>query len=367
MTGPLQGLRVVEMPAIGPAPFCGMLLADLGADVLRVDRLGGGDLGVTVDPRFDLLGRGKRSLALDLKTPQSKRLVLALFEKADVVIEGFRPGTMEKLGLGPDVALSLNSSLVYGRMTGWGQSGPLARTAGHDINYLALTGALHAIGKRDDAPLPPLNLVADFGGGALYLAMGILAAIYERRHSGRGQVIDAAMVDGASSLMTMTYGLLAAGAWRDERGANLLDGGAPWYGTYQCADGKYVAVGTLEYRFFAELMRAIGVDPARFPDHMDRKCWPEIRATLAKTLRTKNRDEWCAVMGDKDCCVAPVLALGEAPTHRQMLARQSFVEFDGLHQPAPAPRFSRSPGAIRRGPPALGEGGEEALREWGVR
>jgi alpha-methylacyl-CoA racemase len=320
-----------------------------------------------VDARFDLLGRGKRSLVLDLKSAESRELVLELFEKTDVLIEGFRPGTMENLGFGPDVALSVNPRLIYGRMTGWGQSGPLARTAGHDINYLALTGALHAIGKRDGAPVPPLNLVADFGGGALYLAMGILAAIYERQHSGRGQVIDAAMVDGASSLMTLTYGLLAAGAWRDEREANLLDGGAPWYGTYACADGKYIAIGALESKFFVQLMRSIGIDPARFPDHMDRTCWPEIRATLTETLRTKCRDEWCALVVDQDCCVAPVLTMSEAPGHPHMAARQNFVEVDNLIQPGPAPRFSRTRGAIRRGPPARGEDGNEALREWGVR
>ena len=366
MSGPLQDLRVVEMPAIGPAPFCGMLLADLGADVLRLDRTGDTNLGISIDARFDLLGRGKRSLAVDLKAPSSSALVLAILEKADVVIEGFRPGTMEKLGLGPEVVLAVNPRLIYGRMTGWGQSGPLARTAGHDINYLSLTGALHAIGQRDQAPIPPLNLVADFGGGALYLAMGILAALFERQRSGRGQVIDAAMVDGASSLMTMTYGLLAAGAWRDERGVNLLDGGAPWYGTYQCADGKYVAIGALEAKFFARLLQCIGIDPARFPDHLNRTCWPDIRQALTETLLTRTRDEWCAAVGDRDCCVAPVLALSEAPHHPHMTARQTLAEHDGVTQPAPAPRFSRTPGAIRRGPPACGEGGEEALREWGV-
>ena len=355
------------MPAIGPTPFCGMLLADLGADVLRLDRASDSDLGISIDTRFDLLGRGKRSLAVDLKAPSSRELVLAILEKADVVIEGFRPGTMEKLGFGPDAALTVNPRLIYGRMTGWGQSGPLARTAGHDINYLSLTGALHAIGEHDEAPIPPLNLVADFGGGALYLAMGILAAVFERQNSGRGQVIDAAMVDGASSLMTMTYGLLAAGAWHDERGVNLLDGGAPWYGVYRCADGKYVAIGALEARFFAEFLRCIGIDPARFPDHMDRRCWPDIRAALTETLRTKTRDEWCEAVGDRDCCVAPVLALREAPHHPHVASRQTFADHDGVTQPAPAPRFSRTPGAIRRGPPARGAGGEETLKEWGVR
>jgi alpha-methylacyl-CoA racemase len=355
------------MPAIGPAPYCGMLLADLGADVLRLDREAESDLGVPVDTRFDVLGRGKRSLAIDLKAPHSKDLVLDLFDKADIVIEGFRPGTMEKLGLGPDIALGRNPRLIYGRMTGWGQSGPLARTAGHDINYLSLTGALHSIGMRGEAPVPPLNLVADFGGGTMFLVMGILAALHERQHSGRGQVIDAAMVDGTSSLMGMTYGFFASGGWRDERGTNLLDGGAPWYGTYPCADGKYVAVGALEAKFFHELLRLIGIDPARFPDHMDRACWPELRQAFAKTLRTRTRAEWCEIVADRDCCMAPVLSLGEAPDHPHMAARQNFVVRDGVTQPAPAPRFSRTPGTIRRSPPERGEGGEAVLEEWGVR
>lgn len=366
MSGPLAGLKVLEMPAIGPVPFCGMLLADLGADVLRLDRTGDSGLGLPVEPRFDLLGRGKRSLALDFKAPGATELVLATFDKADVVIEGFRPGTMERLGFGPDVALARNPRLVYGRMTGWGQDGPLAPAAGHDINYLALTGALHSIGRRGEAPVPPLNLAADFGGGALYLAMGILAAVHERQHSGRGQVVDAAMVDGAASLMTLFYGLLAQGLWRDERGVNILDTGAPWYDTYRCADGKHVSVGAIEPKFFAELARRMDIDTAAFRHHMDPRCWPQIREALAQAFARRTRDEWCAILEGSDGCFAPVLSLREAPRHPHMAAREVFVERDGVVQPGPAPRFSRTPGAIRGGPPARGTGGEDALREWGV-
>jgi alpha-methylacyl-CoA racemase len=366
MSGPLAGLKVVEMPAIGPVPFAGMLLADLGADVLRLDREVDADLGVSLDARVDITARGKRSLAIDLKSPGAPERVLAIFAKADVVLEGFRAGTMEKLGLGPDVALGVNPALVYGRMTGWGQDGPLARTAGHDINYLALTGALHAIGKADEPPVPPLNLVADLGGGSLYLLMGVLAALYERQHSGRGQVVDAAMVDGASSLMSMTYALVAGNQWSDRRSTNLLDGGAPWYATYACADGKYIAIGALEAKFFREFMSVAGIDPARFPNHMDSRCWPEMRATLAQVFRTKTREEWTRLVGERDCCVAPVLSMSEAPHHPHMRARATFVERDGVPQPAPAPRFSRTPGSIRRGAPHRNEGGAQVLADWGV-
>ncbi|HKB54612.1 MAG TPA: CaiB/BaiF CoA-transferase family protein [Ramlibacter sp.] len=366
MSGPLHGLKVLEMPAIGPVPFCGMLLADLGADVLRLDRTGDSGLGLPVEPRFDLLGRGKRSLALDLKATGAIELVCSVMDKADIVIEGFRPGTMERLGLGPDGALKRNPRLVYGRMTGWGQDGPLASAAGHDINYLSLTGALHAIGRKHDAPVPPLNLAADFGGGALYLALGVMAAIHERQHSGRGQVIDAAMVDGASSLMAMFYGLLAQGLWRDERGVNILDSGAPWYDTYRCSDGRYVSVGAIEPKFFTQLARKLEIDAARFPNHMDPRCWPEIRGAFAEAFARKTREQWCALLEGSDGCFAPVLALREAPRHHHIAARQTFVEREGVVQPAPAPRFSRTPGSIRRAPPRRGDGGAQALREWGV-
>lgn len=366
MSGPLAGLRVIEMPAIGPVPFCGMLLADLGADVLRIDRTGDVDLGLPVEPKYELLGRGKRSLALDLKDPKAIALVLDLVEKADVLLEGFRPGVMERLGLGPEVAQQRNPRLVFGRMTGWGQSGPLAPAAGHDINYIALTGALHAIGGRDGGPVPPLNLVGDFGGGSLYLAMGVLAALYERQASGRGQVVDAAMVDGAASLMTLFYGLKGAGLWSDSRGANMLDGGAPWYGSFECSDGKYVAIGSIEGKFYAELVARLGLDPAILPKQHDRKRWPSLQAAFAATFRTKTRDEWCAIMEGSDICFAPVLSLDEAPAHPHMTARQTFVAPDGVTQPAPAPRFSRTPGEIRRKPPQRGDGGTAALQDWGI-
>ena len=366
MSGPLDGLKVVEMPAIGPVPFSGMLLADLGADVLRLDRTGDSGLGIPVDVRYDLLGRGKRSLALDLKASDARELVLSLLHKADVVIEGFRPGTMERLGLGPDVALARNPRLIYGRMTGWGQEGPLASAAGHDINYLSLTGALHAIGRQGEAPVPPLNLVADFGGGSMFLITGILAALHERHRSGRGQVIDAAIVDGASSLMTIMYGLLAQGSWRDERGVNLLDGGAPWYDTYRCRDGRFVSVGAIEEKFFAELLHKLGIDGARFPDHMDRACWPAIRAALSQAFASRTRDEWSAQLEGSDACCAPVLSMDEAPRHPHMAARRSFVDHAGVVQPGAAPRFSRTPGALGRKPPQRGEGGIDALRDWGV-
>jgi alpha-methylacyl-CoA racemase len=367
MSGPLKGLKVLEMPAIGPVPFCGMLLADLRADVLRLDRIGDSGLGVKVDVKYDLMGRGKRSLAIDLKAPDARELVLSLMEKADVLIEGFRPGTMERLGLGPDVAQQRNPRLVYGRMTGWGQEGPLAAAAGHDINYLALTGALHAIGRKGEAPVPPLNLGADFGGGSLYLALGILAALHERQHSGRGQVIDAAMVDGAASLMTMFYGMLAQGVWSDRRGENILDTGAPWYNTYECKDGRFVAIGALERKFFSEMVERLGIDARRFPDHMDRSCWPQLQEALSEVFRTRTRDEWCAVLEGSDGCFAPVLGLREAPQHQHMKARQTFLEHAGVVQPGPAPRFSRTPGALDRPPPRSGEGGADALRDWGVK
>ena len=366
MSGPLSGLKVIEMPAIGPVPFCGMLLADLGADVLRIDRTGEVDLGLPIEPKYELLGRGKRSLALDLKDPKAIALVLDLIGKADVVIEGFRPGVMERLGLGPDPALQRNPKLVYGRMTGWGQSGPLSHAAGHDINYIALTGALHAVGHKDGKPVPPLNLVGDFGGGSLYLAMGLLAALFERQQSGRGQVVDAAMVDGAASLMTMFYGMMGAGLWSDVRGSNMLDGGAPWYDTYECRDGGFVAIGSIEGKFYADLVNVLGLDPATLPKQHDRKRWPSLRAAIAATFRTRTRDEWCALMEGSDICFAPVLSLEEAPRHVHMAARETFVSPDGVIQPAPAPRFSRTPGSVARKPPVRGEGGEGALQDWGV-
>lgn len=366
MSGPLAGMKVIEMPAIGPVPFCGMLLADLGADVLRIDRTGPADLGLPVEPKFELLGRGKRSLALDLKQPQAIALVLKLCEKADVILEGFRPGVMERLGLGPDVCLGRNPKLVYGRMTGWGQEGPMAQAAGHDINYIALTGVLASIGTRDTGPIPPLNLVGDFGGGSLYLAMGLLAALFERQRSGKGQVVDAAMVDGAASLMSLFYGMKASGLWQDQRGVNVLDTGAPWYGTYECKDGLYVSIGSIEGKFYAELIEKLGLDPNALPKQHDRRRWGELHAAFAATFRTRTRAEWCAVMEGTDICFAPVLSLEEAPKHPHMAARGTFVEANGVTQPAPAPRFSRTPGQVSKPAPKRGEGGREALAEWGV-
>ncbi len=370
MSGPLAGLKVIEMPAIGPVPFCGMLLADLGADVLRLERLGDSGLGLPIEPKFELLARGKRSVAVDLKHPAGIAMVLDLFGKADMVLEGFRPGVMERLGLGPDVAQARNPGLIYGRMTGWGQDGPLAQAAGHDINYIALTGALGAIGEKGGKPVPPLNLVGDFGGGSLYLAMGLLAALYERQQSGQGQVVDAAMVDGAASLMTMFYGMQAAGLWQAQRGVNALDSGAPWYGSYECADGEYICIGSIEGKFYAELIEKLGLDAKILPRQHDRARWGELRAAYAAAFRTRTRAEWSAVMEGSDICFAPVLSLAEAPQHPHMQARQTFVAPDGVTQPAPAPRFSRTPGAIRRGPPGSSgdkqADGRAVLAEWGV-
>lgn len=366
MPAPLEGLRIVEMPAIGPVPFCGMLLADLGAEVLRVDRPHPIDQGLPVDTRFSVSGRGKRSLVLDLKQPGDIRQLLAILDKADVVLEGFRPGTMERLGLGPDTLLQRNPRLVYGRMTGWGQEGPLAQAAGHDINYLALTGALHAIGRAEQAPVPPLNLVADFGGGAMFLALGVLAALQERGKSGSGQVVDAAMLDGVSSLLSVFHGLLAGEQWRDERGVNVLDSGAPWYDSYECKDGEFVAIGAIETKFFVELMTRLGLDAASYPNHKDRTCWPRLRAELTQCFRQRSRGEWCELLEGSDACFAPVLSLREAVQHSHNRARGAFIDQEGVQQPVPAPRFSRTPGRIQRPPPKPDEGGKQLLQEWGV-
>jgi len=342
-----------------------MLLADMGADVLRVDRLQATDLGLPVEAKYDIISRGRRSIALDLKQPESIRTVLALAARADVLIEGFRPGVTERLGLGPDACLARNPRLIYGRITGWGQDGPLAQAAGHDINYIALTGALHAIGREAGAPVLPLNLVGDFGGGGMYLAFGIACALYEARASGKGQVIDAAMTDGSASLMGAFYGFMAAGTWQDRRGVNSVDGGAPWYDIYETADAKHVTIGSIEGRFFAELLARLGLAPESLPGRDERERWPELRAAFAAAFKRKTRDEWCREMEATDVCFAPVLSLAEAPQHPHNRARGTFVEIDGVPQPAPAPRFSRTPGAIARGVPRRGEGGAQALAEWG--
>jgi len=366
MSGPLTGLRVIELASIGPGPMCAMLLADQGADVIRVDRVEPSGLGVPLDPRFDVTGRGRRSIALDLKQPAGRDAVLRLTESADVLIEGWRPGVAERLGLGPDDCAARNPKLVYGRMTGYGQSGPLAQTAGHDINYIALIGALHAIGPAEGKPVPPLNLIGDYGGGALYLAFGVMAALFERHRSGRGQVVDAAMVDGASSLLSIFHGMLAAGRWdADRRGVNLLDGGAPFYGTYATADGKHVAVGALEPKFFVELAQTIGLDERFVKGQYDTRLWPQMREAIAARFIARPRDEWARKFERSDACVAPVLSLREAPSHPHAAARGAFVEVAGVMQAAPAPRFSRSTAAAPRATRPAGSEGEAVLLEAG--
>ncbi len=363
--GPLQGLRVIELASIGPGPMCAMLLADMGADVVRVDRTEPSGLGVPIDKRFEVTGRSRRSVALDLKNPAGRDAVLRLVERADVLIEGFRPGVAEKLGLGPGDCHARNPRLVYGRMTGFGQTGPLAQAAGHDLNYIALTGALDAIGPAGAKPVPPLNLVGDYGGGALYLAMGLLAALHERQSSGCGQVVDAAMVDGAASLMSIFYGLHAGGRWGEPRGENLLDGGAPFYDTYETADGRHVSIGALEPKFFAELVQRTGLDARFVARQYDRRAWPELRAALAAAMRSKTRAEWCALLEGTDACFAPVLSLDEAPAHAHAAARGGFVELDGVVQPGPAPRFSRSGSRTPQPPPAVGAHTDALLAEAG--
>ena len=357
--GPLSGLKVVEFAGIGPGPFCGMLLSDLGADVVRIDRKGKGRASPA-----DITSRGRRSIGLDLKNPDAIETCLKLMEGADAVFEGFRPGVMERLGLGPDVALKRNPKLVYGRMTGWGQFGPYANAAGHDMNYIAITGALHAIGTKDK-PIPPLNLVGDFGGGALYLAFGLLAGVLNARSTGRGQVIDCAMSDGAASLMAMFYGFKASGMWKDERRANLLDGGAHFYDTYQCADGKWISIGSIEPQFYALLLEKTGINDPEFAGQMNRGNWDSLREKLAHVIAQKTQAEWCEIMDATDVCFAPVLDLDEAPKHPHNVARETFVELDGVVQPAPAPRFSATPGAIQGPPPAIGAHDQEALGDWG--
>ncbi len=357
--GPLTGLKIVEFAGIGPGPFCGMLLSDLGADVVRIDRKGQGRASPA-----DITSRGRRSIGLDLKNPASIETCLKLFETADVVFEGFRPGVMERLGLGPDVALKRNPKLVYGRMTGWGQFGPYAQAAGHDMNYIAITGALHAIGTKDK-PVPPLNLVGDFGGGALYLAFGILAGVIQARETGKGQVIDCAMSDGAASLMAMFYGFKAGGGWTEERRSNLLDGGAHFYDTYQCGDGKWISIGSIEPQFYALLLEKTGITDPAFAAQMNRGEWDNLRAKLAEVIATKTQSQWCEIMDGTDVCFAPVLDLDEAPKHKHNVARQTFVELGGVVQPAPAPRFSATPGAIQGPPPAIGAHDVEALTDWG--
>jgi len=364
--GPLSGLKVIELASIGPGPFCAMLLADLGADVVRVDRTEPSGLGVPIGKRFEINGRNRRSVALDLKAAAGRDAALALVAGADMLIEGFRPGVAERLGLGPDDCLARNPRLVYGRMTGFGQSGPLADAAGHDINYISLTGALAAIGPAGGKPVPPLNLIGDYGGGALYLAFGLMAALFERQHSGQGQVVDAAMVDGAASLASIFFGLRAAGTWGDERGANLLDGGAPFYDTYETADGGHISVGALEPKFFAELVRRTGLPETWLKKQYDRRTWSEMRDTFTHLFKSRTRDEWCRLLEGSDACFAPVLGFGEAPHHPHAVARGAFVEVDGVVQPAPAPRFGRSLPDAPRPAVQVGQHTRDVLAEAGL-
>ena len=364
--GPLTGIRVIEIAGIGPGPFCAMMLADMGADVVRVDRAAAVRGGDPERPPLDLLNRGRRSVGVDLKSPQGVETVLALVDGADALLEGFRPGVAERLGIGPDDCLARNPRLVYGRMTGWGQDGPYASSAGHDLNYIALAGALHGIGRQGDAPVPPLNLVGDFGGGGMYLAFGMACALVEARSSGHGQVVDAAMVDGAASLMTAFFGMAHSGFWSDERGTNMLDTGAHYYNVYETADGRYISLGPIEPQFYAELRERLGLDGPEWDRQHDRAGWPDLKEELAEVIRQRTRDEWCELLEGTDTCFAPVLSLAEAPQHPHNQQRGTFIDVAGVVQPAAAPRFSRTPGAVRRPPPHAGQHTDEILAELGL-
>ncbi|MFI2758648.1 CaiB/BaiF CoA transferase family protein [Streptomyces echinatus] len=362
-TGPLAGVRVVELAGIGPGPFAAMLLADLGADVVRVDRPGG--VGLGIDPAHDVTNRNKRSILVDLKAPDGPARVLDLAERADILIEGYRPGVAERLGVGPGDCHARNPRLVYGRMTGWGQDGPLAHRAGHDVAYIALTGTLGMIGRPDEPPAVPANLLGDYAGGSLYLVVGVLAALHHARATGTGQVVDAAIVDGTAHLSAMIHGMLAAGGWQDRRAANLLDGGCPYYGTYETADGRYMAVGALEGKFYEEFLRLLGLDGLASA-RTDWTRWGELRERIAAVFKSRTRDEWTAVFEDSDACVAPVLSLREAPHHPHLAARGTFTGHGGITQPAPAPRFSATPTTVRTGPARPGADTAAVARDWGT-
>jgi len=364
--GPLQGFKIVEIAGIGPGQLCGMLLADMGAQVIRVDRPVDGDLGLGVPVKYDLMNRSRPTIAVDLKTEKGIELVLRLCESADALFEGYRPGVMERLGLGPTDCMVKNERLVYGRMTGWGQDGPLADSVGHDTNYIALSGALGSIGESDRPPPIPLNLIGDFGGGAMYLAMGMLAAMLEATRSGKGQVVDAAMVDGVASMMTMYYGLMAGGMWKDARQSNILDGNAPFVMNYETSDGKYVAVCAIENRFFNTLLRSMDISDIDASDQHKMASWPEHRAIFAKRFSEKTRDEWADILEGTDSCAAPVLSLSEAPRHVHGEERNTYVTVDGIIQPGPAPRFSRTNSEIKHGPTVPGDRDHEALSDWGL-
>lgn len=367
MTGPLKGIRVVEMVGIGPCPFAAMMLADMGAEVIRIDRKldpGAPRLFPILGTKFDVLARGRRSLAVDLKHPEGVNVVLGLVAQADVLLEGFRPGVMEKLGLGPDVCLMRNGKLVYGRITGWGQDGPLAKAAGHDLNYLGLTGLLPSFGRPDTPPPPPLNLVGDFGGGGMMAAFGVMCALLEARNSGEGQVVDAAMLDGSALLGAMIYGLHAAGSWSRQRGKNWIDGGAPYYDSYECADGGLICIAPIEPQFYSVLLTLCGMRDPQFEEQADVAVWPRLKDKIAEIFKARTRQEWCELLEGTDACFAPVLDLTEAPKHVHNVARGNFIEIGGVTQPAPAPRFSRTVGEVNRPPAHAGQHSREILRDW---
>jgi alpha-methylacyl-CoA racemase len=368
MAGPLNGIRILEIAGIGPGPFCAMMLADQGAEVIRIDRAAGHGPGVSKVGALDYLNRSRRSIAVDLKNPEGVALVMEMIATADGLIEGFRPGVMERLGLGPDAALKRNPRLVYGRMTGWGQDGPMAQAAGHDINYIALAGALHAFGRAGERPTPPINMVGDFGGGGMLLAFGMVCALLEAKSSGAGQVVDAAMVDGSATLMMMIHALMAMGLWRDERGVNLLDTGAHFYEVYETSDGKFISLGAIEPRFYAEFLKRAGLesDPD-FAKQLDNSRWPALKRRLEAHFKTRTQAQWCQAMEASDACFAPVLSLTEAPQHPHLAARGTFIDLDGVQQPAPSPRFSRTPADFPRRPDLPGQSSRDILQDLGLK
>ena len=359
--GPLAGLKIVEFAGIGPGPFCGMLLSDQGADVVRIDRKGPGR-----DSKHDVPGRGRRSVALDLKDPADIEIALKLISKADGLIEGFRPGVMERLGLGPDVCMERNPALVYGRMTGWGQFGALSHSAGHDINYISITGGLHAMGRAGETPAPPLNLVGDYGGGALYLAFGLCAGLLSAKSTGKGQVIDVAMSDGAASLLAMFYGMKSAGLWSSNRADNLLDGAAHFYDSYACADGEFISIGSIEPQFYALLLEKAEIKDPQFLKQNNKAEWPEMKEKISALFKTKTRAEWCEIMEGTDICFAPILSMDEAPKYQHNIDRGTFVDLDGVVQPNVAPRFLGTPGRIQGPPPKIGQHNEEVMKDWDI-
>ena len=359
--GPLNGIKIIEIAGIGPGPFCAMMLADLGAEVVRVDRKSNEGNG----SNYDVLNRGRKSIAIDLKNPAGIETVLKLVEGADALMEGFRPGVMERLGIGPEVCLERNPKLVYGRMTGWGQDGPLSQAAGHDINYIALTGALHSIGRKGSPPVPPLNLVGDFGGGGMFLALGLTCALLETQKSGKGQIVDAAMTDGSAALMGIIYGMKARGLWKTDQQSNMLDGGAHFYDTYECSDGKFISIGSIEPQFYALLLEKAELSDDAFKDQHNRDGWPDLKSKIAAVFTKKTRAEWCDIMENTDICFAPVLDLDEAPQHEHNKARNTFIEIEGVTQHAPAPRFSRTPCSTPTRPPLAGEHTDDILGRWG--